>query len=88
MIIKVLIVIRLIKGYNVENIRDFRERIYQTLDDIIAKYPNKNILLVTHGGVSIPVYCYFNGIPNQDDLGEFLLKNGEVAQYTDIRRRV
>lgn len=76
------------KGHHVENIRDFRERIYQTLDKIIAKYPDQNILLVAHGGVSIPVYCYFKGLPNQDNLGEFALKNCEVAKYMDIRRKV
>lgn len=43
-----------------ENIQLFFERVYNFLDDITKNYRDKNILLVTHGGVSIPVACYFN----------------------------
>ncbi len=39
-----------IKYDKAENIRDFFDRIYSFLDEIIEKYPDKNILLVTHGG--------------------------------------
>jgi len=38
----------------------FFERIYNFLDDIIKNYSDKNVLIVTHGGVSIPIACYFN----------------------------
>lgn len=31
-------------------------------------YINKRILLVTHGGVSIPIKCYFSEIPDMDTL--------------------
>lgn len=68
-----------------ENVRDFRERVYQTLDNIIHQYPEKNILLVSHGGVSIAVCCYFNGSLDRDHL---ILHNCEVAKYSDTRRKI
>ena len=43
-----------------ESIQEFFKRIYDFLDDIIVKYKDKNVLLVTHGGVSLPVHCYFS----------------------------
>lgn len=64
-----------------ENIRIFFERVYAFLDEIQQTYSGKNILLVAHGGVSIPVHCYFNGIPKEDDLLKLVLKNCEYATY-------
>lgn len=64
-----------------ENIREFFQRVYSFLDDIHLKYKNKRILLVAHGGISIPVYCYFNGIPDRDSLLNLALENCEVAKY-------
>ena len=69
-----------------ENIRDFFKRVYHTLDDIICQYPQKNVLIVSHRGVSVPVYCYFNGIPDKDDLMEIGLHNCEVAKYSGKRK--
>lgn len=66
-----------------ENIREFFGRVYQTIDKIIAQYPGKNILIVSHGGVSVPVYCYFNGIPENDNLLDLCcLNNCEVVKYS------
>ena len=64
-----------------ENIRTFFERVYNFIDDIQLKYKEKKVLLVAHGGISIPIYCYFNGIPNTDKLLNLLLENCDVAKY-------
>ena len=66
-----------------ENIQVFFKRIYDFLDDIKKRYPDKNILLVSHGGVSMPVECYFKGnIPEGSLSGIGLaLKNCEVRKY-------
>ena len=64
-----------------ENIRDFFSRIYGTLDDICNKYKGQNVLIVSHGGVSVPVNCYFNGIPDIDNLISLGIKNCEVVKY-------
>ena len=64
-----------------ENITSFFKRVYGFLDDIQLKYKNKRILLVAHAGISIPIYCYFNGIPDKDTLLNLALGNCEVAKY-------
>lgn len=70
-----------IKYQKAENIREFFQRVYGFLDDIYLKYRDKRILLVAHGGISIPVYCYFNGIPDKDTLLGLALENCGVAKY-------
>lgn len=66
-----------------ENIQDFFTRIYSFLDDITKKYSNMNILIVAHGGVSIPIACYFNkDIPNGSLVSAGLvLENCEIKKY-------
>lgn len=64
-----------------ENVQEFFSRIYKFLDEIKEKYKDKNILIVTHGGVSIPIACYFNGIPKDGFLKDLALKNCEVKIY-------
>ena len=66
-----------------ENIQDFFKRVYDFLEDITKKYNDKNVLIVAHGGISIPVNCFFNkSIPNGSlvDAG-LVLGNCEIATY-------
>ena len=65
-----------------ENIRDFFVRVYNFLDSIKNEYAGKRILIVAHGGISIPVKCYFEGIPNTETLLPLCLGNCEVAKYS------
>lgn len=67
-----------IKGSGVENIRDFFDRVYKTLDKIKQEYKNKNILIVTHGGVIKIINCYFNNVPKNNALSEIILGNCEI----------
>lgn len=48
---------------NMETMQMFFNRVYEFLDEIIEKYKDKNILLVTHGGTSLPIICYFKKYP-------------------------
>lgn len=64
-----------------ENIRVFFKRVYDFLDDIKEKYKGKKILIVSHGGISIPIKCYFNGIPDIDTLLPLCIDNCEVASF-------
>ena len=74
------------KNYNyerAENIQEFFRRVYNFLDDIVDKYHDKNILIVAHGGISIPVSCYFSKkIPEGSliDAG-LVLGNCKVKSY-------
>lgn len=65
-----------------ENIKDFFRRVYNFLDNIKNEYAGKRILIVAHGGISIPVKCYFEGIPNAETLLPLCLENCEVAKYS------
>ena len=65
-----------------ENIRDFFERVYGFLDSLKKQYPGKRILVVAHGGISIPFKCYFEGIPDVETLLALALGNCEVAKYS------
>ncbi len=70
-----------------ENIKEFFYRVYSKLDKIEDKYKDKNILFVTHGGVSIAMDCYVNGMPDQDSLLNLAIGNGEVKNY-HIERKI
>jgi len=52
---------------NVEPMIDFEKRIFDFFDEIVEKYPNKNILVVCHGGVIRAAKGYFNGKPQDGD---------------------
>lgn len=66
-----------------ETVQDFFKRIYSFLDDINKKYKDKNILLVTHGGVCISVCCYFNKLIPEGSLirAGLLLNNCEIKEF-------
>lgn len=66
---------------NVESMERFKERVYGFIEDILIKYDDKDILLVTHGGVSALIKCYFNGTLNEGPISDKFLKNSELAIY-------
>ena len=67
--------------FGIENILDFRGRIFDFFDEIITNYPNEDILVVTHAGVSIYAKVYFEGEPIDNDYESLKLKNGQVLTY-------
>lgn len=67
--------------YDIEPLLDFRERIKEFLDEVMPKYKNKNVLIVTHAGVSIYLKCYFVGEPDDGNYSKLKLKNCEVFKY-------
>lgn len=64
-----------------ENIKDFFSRVYSFLSSIKDEYNGKRILIVTHAGISIPIKCYFEGIPDVESLLPLHLGNCEVTKY-------
>ena len=65
-----------------ENIESFVKRIYEFLDEVTEKYEDKDILLVTHGGVSLIIDCYFKErIPKGSLIYASKLDNCEVKSY-------
>ena len=80
------------KNYDIENIEPIQslfKRIYDFLDEITEKYKDKRLVLVTHGAVSQPIECYFNGMPEVVDfehLEKLTLKNCEVRKYEERKQ--
>lgn len=68
-------------GFGIENINDFKKRINGFFEEITTKYKGKNVLVVTHAGVSIYAKCFFEGEPNDGDYDKLKLKNCEVLEY-------
>ena len=55
-------------------------RVYGFLDEIRAKYPDRTILLVAHGGISKLVNAYFEDMTN-DEFFDYILPNCELKEY-------
>ena len=58
-----------------------QSRVSDFFDEILQKYPNKDILVATHAGVSIYAKCYFEGEPEDGNYSKYKLKNCEVLKY-------
>ena len=58
----------------------FFTRVQDFVDDILKKEYN-NVLIVAHGGVSLPIYAYFRELKEENDYFRYMLKNCEVACY-------
>jgi broad specificity phosphatase PhoE len=78
------IIINNVQYERAENIQEFFKRIYAFLEDVTKRYQDKNVLIVAHGGVSIPVACFFNENIPEGSLVEagLVLGNCQVASYT------
>ena len=70
----------------IESLPDFRGRITSFFDELCEKYVGKDVLVVTHAGVSIYVRCYFEGEPKDGIYNNYKLKNCEVLQYDNSRK--
>ena len=57
------------------------------LQRLEKKYAGKNVLVVTHAGVSIYVRCYFEGEPKDGNYNNYKLKNCEVLEYDNNTRK-
>lgn len=66
----------------IESMGDLFHRVHGFIEKIKDEYGEKNILLVTHGGVAVAVRIYFEGIPEGMEVIEgFGIKNCEVIKY-------
>lgn len=57
------------------------KRIDNLLTDLNRKYPEKNILLVTHSGIARAIHYYITGIPKDGDLTPLQIPNCSVRVY-------
>lgn len=68
-------------SYGIEPLNDFRNRINNFIKEILTKYKNKNILIVSHAGVCIYTRCYFEGEPKDNQYENYRLNNCEILTY-------
>ena len=64
-----------------ETVKSVLDRIYEFLDELKKQYKDETILLVTHGGVSKAISCYFNGIPEDGNLEKYKHNNCEIHEF-------
>jgi probable phosphoglycerate mutase len=63
-----------------ENYLDVAARVYPFLDEIKAKYRDKNVLVIAHGGISRVINSYFYDMSN-DEFVNFVIGNCEIKKY-------
>ena len=63
-----------------ESIRQVEERVVRTLLELKLKYPDKNILIVTHLFIARVIYMHFNKL-SHDTASAYLLKNAGMDTY-------
>lgn len=55
-------------------------RVYGLLEELKSKYADKNVLLVSHGGVCRIINTYFKDMTNEEFFN-YTLENGKVEEY-------
>ena len=68
-------------NYKGVDVKVFFDRIYQFVDDLKIKYPDKNILIVAHAGILKAIECKINGMMKDEEIGPFLPNNCSVTKY-------
>ena len=63
-----------------ESVLQLAHRVYNAIEDAKAKYPDKNVLFVCHGGVSRMIKTYFEDMTN-DEFFHYSPDNASVACY-------
>ena len=65
---------------NGESMMQVAQRVYELLDEIKGNYSDKNVLLISHGGVCRIINTYFKDMTN-DEFYNYTLNNAELEEY-------
>lgn len=65
----------------IEPIHNFRKRVYDFMDDIIEKYQDKDVLIVTHPSVTGFINCYLDEPLYEGYVHTKFLSEDEVRSY-------
>ena len=68
-------------GKSGESLLQLSHRVYSALDDIIADYSGKTLLLVTRGGVCRVIETYFNDMTNEQ-FSNWFMDNCGLIEYS------
>jgi probable phosphoglycerate mutase len=63
-----------------ESLLQLAHRVYSVLDEIIEKYSDKNVLIVSHGGVCRVIHTYFNDMTT-DEYSSWFMGNCQLIEY-------
>ncbi|MCM1506846.1 MAG: histidine phosphatase family protein [Ruminococcus flavefaciens] len=67
-------------GKTGESLLQLAHRVYSALDDIIKNYSDKNVLVVTHGGVCRVIETYFNDMTTAE-FENWFMGNCQIIEY-------
>ena len=67
-----------------ESTAQFFARVYACMEELVKAAKTKNILVVAHGGVGIPVQCFFQQVDLKADLTYLIPKNCEVISFDTL----
>ena len=65
---------------NGESMMQVAHRVYELLNEIKSNYSDKNVLLISHGGVCRIINTYFKDMTN-DEFYNYTLNNAEFVEY-------
>lgn len=64
-----------------EGFKSVLDRTKDFIGELKSKYPNKSILIVTHGDVCKAIYSYLNNITDANEISSFKQRNCEIKKY-------
>ncbi len=67
-------------GSTGESILQLAHRVYSAVDDIIKTYPDKNVLMVSHGGVCRIIETYFHDMTTEQ-FSSWFMDNCQIIEY-------
>ena len=74
------------KRYRIETLAEMQNRLQPFWEEVLEKYPNQNVLVVTHAGVAMWTQVYFYGLPPANDFDKYHLGNCEVLQIDNATK--
>ena len=68
-------------GKSGESLLQLSHRVYSVLEDIKAKYSDKTVLVVCHGGICRVIETYFNDMTNEE-YSNWFMGNCQIIGYS------
>lgn len=68
-------------GKTGESLLQLAQRVYSALDDIIKNYSEKNVLIVSHGGVCRVIETYFHDMTTAE-FENWFMDNCQIIEYS------
>lgn len=74
------------RRFNIETLPEMQNRLQPFWEEVLEKYPNQNVLVVTHAGTAMWTQVYFYGFPPENDFNKYRLDNCEVLQIDNMTK--